>query len=67
MQPTPRLRTLPQAIAEIKSIDPETALTLRALRRMVDTGEIPTVSIASKKLINMDLLFAHLSCYNTDA
>lgn len=61
---TPRMRTLPKAYAEIKQIDPDTAITMRALRRMVKNGEIPTVNINSKKLINLDLLFDKLSCYN---
>lgn len=61
---TPRMRTIPQAYAEIKKKDPNTSLTLRALRRMVNNNEIPTVSVASKKLINLDLLFDKLSCYN---
>ena len=61
---TPRLRTIPQAYEEIKKDDPDTAFTIRALRRMVNTGEIPTVAINSKKLINMALLFDHISCYN---
>ena len=63
----PRLRTLPKAIEEIKKADPDTAMTMRALRRMVNTGEIPTVAVNSKKLINLDLLFKHISCCNTDA
>ena len=63
----PRLRTLPQAMEEIKKADPDTAMTMRALRRMVNTGEIPTVAVNSKKLINLDLLFKHISCCNTDA
>ena len=60
----PRLRTLPQAMEELKKADPDTALTMRALRRMVNTGELPTVAINSKRLINMALLFDHISCYN---
>ena len=64
----PRLRTLPQAFEELKREDPDTAMTMRALRHMVETGEIPTISIYSKKLVNMDLLYEHISCYNsTDA
>ena len=39
----PRMRTVPEAMAEIKKADPETALTLRALRRMVKNGEIPVI------------------------
>ncbi len=58
----PRLRTLPQAMEEIKKADPDTAMTMRALRRMVNTGELPTIHIESKRLINMALLFDYLSC-----
>lgn len=60
----PRLRTIPKALEEIQQADPDTALTMRALRRMVNTGELPTVAINSKRLINMNLLFDHVSCYN---
>ena len=61
---TPRMRTIPQAYKEIKANDPNSALSMRALRRMVSTGEIPSISVKSKKLINVDLLLEHLSCYN---
>ena len=66
MNRTPRLRTIPKAYDEIKCADPNTALTLRALRRMVAANEIPTVNIESKRLVNVDLLFEQLSCYNPD-
>ena len=60
----PRLRTIPQAYEEIKKYDPDTAFTIRALRRMVNTGELPTVAINSKRLINIDLLYDLFSFYN---
>lgn len=63
----PRMRTIPKAFDEIKKLDPDTSFTLRALRRMVNTGELPTVSINSKKLVNLDLLIDKLSCYNDSA
>ena len=63
----PRMRTLPKAYAEIKALDPNTAFTMRALRRMVNSGELPVVQINSKKLINLDLLLNMLSCYNETA
>lgn len=53
---TPRMRTIPEAAAELKRMDKNTAITLCALRRMVKTGEIPSVAIASKRLINMNQL-----------
>ena len=40
---------------------------MRALRRMVNTGELPVVQINSKKLINLDLLLNMLSCYTESA
>ena len=61
-----RMRTIPKAYKEIKALDPNTDLTLRALRRMVKSGEIPSVQIASKTLVNLDLLLEALSCYNKD-
>lgn len=63
----PRMRTLPKAYAEIKALDPNTAFTMRALRRMVNSGDLPVVQINSKKLINLDLLLHMLSCYNENA
>ncbi len=62
-----RMRTIPKAFEEIKQVDPDTDLTLRALRRMVSNGEIPVVRISNKVLINLDLLLDKLSCYNDDA
>lgn len=61
MTEVPRMRTAPEAIAELRKIDPNTALTLRALRRMMNTGEIPVVNVNSKRLLNLDTLFDYLS------
>ncbi len=62
-----RMRTIPKAFEAVKQADPNTDLTLRALRRMVNNGEIPVVRISNKVLINLDLLLDKLSCYNDDA
>lgn len=58
----PRMRTIDNAYAEIKAIDPQTDFTKRALRRMVATKEIPTTKIGNKNLINLDRLLEILSC-----
>lgn len=52
----PRMRTLPEAAAELKRMDENTAFTLTALRRMTKTGEIPSISVGNKKLVNLDIL-----------
>ena len=58
----PRMRTIDNAYAEIKAIDPQTDFTKRALRRMVANKEIPTTKIGNKNLINLDRLLEILSC-----
>ena len=63
----PRMRTIPQAFKEIKAIDPNTSITVSVLRRLVKEGAIETVQVANKRLLNLDLLFSRLSCYNGGA
>ncbi len=60
----PRMRTIPKAFDEVKKADPNTNLTLRALRRMVNNNEIPFVMVGTKRLVDLDLLFNVLSGYN---
>lgn len=64
---TPKMRTIPQAYKELKAADPNSAISLKGLRKMVSNGDIPSVFVQSKNLINVDLLFEHLSCYNQSA
>ena len=62
-----RMRSIPKAYEEIKKIDPDTCFSMRALRRLVGSGEIPTVKISNRVLINLDLLLDKLACYNESA
>ena len=55
------MRGIKQAVSEIKAVDPHTALTERALRRMVAEGTIPAVRVGRKQLINLDVLYAYLT------
>lgn len=41
----PRMRTIGEAIAEIRQADPGTAFTERALRRLVVSGAVPSVKV----------------------
>ena len=49
----PRMRGIKQAITELRQIDANTALTEKALRRLVIEGAVPSVR---KYLINFDIL-----------
>lgn len=57
----PRMRTLPEAMKEIRDADPHTQLTLATLRKMVDRGMIGTVPLGNYKLINLDELIRLLA------
>ena len=56
-----RMRTINEAAAWLREIDPETAFTPTALRRLVISGTLPSVRIGSKYLINLDTLEAFLA------
>ena len=55
-----RMRTAEGALQIIKEMDPETAVTLRSIRRLINTGTIPCVPVGRKKLVNVDGLLAYL-------
>lgn len=51
-----RMRLIKEAIAELKERDPDTALTEYALRRMVKSGQVPSVNAGNRYIVNMDVL-----------
>ena len=55
-----RMRTIDQAAAYMKSMDPETALTKTAIRRLVTTGALPSVMVGQKYLVALENLDAYL-------
>ena len=55
------MRTVKEAISELRKSDPNTALTERAIRRMVITHEIPSVKVGCKFLVNMAILEEYLN------
>ena len=58
----PRMRTITETIRLLKEQDPDTCLTETALRRMVISGELPSVvKVGSKYLINVDRLINYLN------
>ncbi len=54
------MRTLPEAERMLHELDESSAITLNALRRMVNEGRLPVTKIGSKRLINFDLLLRML-------
>ena len=61
---TPKMRTINQAIKEIKENDKDSALTERALRRLIKENKIVPIYVGNRALIDMDKLYAYLSGEN---
>jgi len=55
-----RLRLQKDAMAYIREKDPENALKPYALRQLIITGIIPTVTVGRKKLVNLDVLESYM-------
>lgn len=61
MNELPRMRTVRQAIAEIRRDDPQTAFSERALRQAIADGIIPVVYVGERKrLVNMAAVETYL-------
>lgn len=56
-----RMRTAEGALAIIREMDPDTAVSLRSIRRLINTGVVPCCPIGRKKLVNVDLLIGYLA------
>lgn len=61
MSTLPRMRTIKETIAELKQIDPQTAITEYYLRDLVNSGQIMFVKAGNKTLINFDKFLEFLS------
>lgn len=57
----PRMRGIDQAFDFLIGSDPECALTRTALRRLVVSGQIPSVRVGKKYLIDLDQLEHYLA------
>ena len=57
----PKLRLLSAAYKEILKDDPDTALTMNALRCLVKSGEIQTIQVGRKRLIDYEKLIEYLT------
>lgn len=54
------VRTIKGALEELKAIDPNTSVTLYAIRKMVKQNRIPYIKTGNKILINVDNLIHYI-------
>lgn len=57
----PRMRVLAQAIKLVQELDPQTAVSANYVRKLALSGEIPTVQVGNRRLINVDALLEYLT------
>lgn len=56
-----KMRLIKDVYNDIKENDPDTAITMCGLRRMVQMGVIPSVQVGRKRLINADTVMDYLN------
>nr|WP_316614731.1 hypothetical protein [uncultured Ruminococcus sp.] len=62
----PRMRTVSEAIQELKALDPHTAMTPYHIRRICLDGVLPTIKAGKKLLLNFDDLVEYMENPNSD-
>jgi hypothetical protein len=63
----PRMRLLKDTLPAVQEQDPDTALTVHAIRELALNGKIKSVMIGSRRrLINIDSLFDYLATGDTN-
>lgn len=55
-----RFRTVEQAYQEIIKLDPETAISKRLVKDLVYSGEVPSIKVGVKHLVDLDCLIEYL-------
>lgn len=56
-----KLRTIDQLYEEVKRIDPDTALTKTAIRRLVISGQLTSIKAGKKYLVSLEALEAYVA------
>lgn len=51
-----QMRTIDEAAGFLRQADPNTAVTKTALRRLVTSGQIPSVRVGAKYLVDLGVL-----------
>ncbi len=57
----PRMRTISEAAAELRALDPHTAMTPYHIRRLCLDGVLPTVKAGKKILLDLDTLIEYMA------
>lgn len=61
MKEIKKMRTIEQAYNDLKTIDPDTAITKNYIRDLVLGGDLPFLQVKSKRLIDLDDLSEYIN------
>lgn len=56
----PRLRTMKDAVEEIRRLDPGTAVSFNFVRCLVVSGKVPRLKSGKKYMVDVDLLIRYI-------
>ena len=56
-----RIRTIKQAVSEIKAVDPGSAISYHAIRTAILEGKIPATRAGCKYMIDLDLVMDYFA------
>ncbi len=56
----PRMRTISEAAAELRALDPNTGMTPYHIRRLCLDGVLPTVKAGKKILLDLNMLIEYM-------
>lgn len=54
-------RTIREAAAHFRTIDPQTSLTETAIRTLLRTGAVPSIRVGKKYLVSLEALESYLA------
>lgn len=60
------MRTIAEAVSEIRAQDPKTAVTPYRVRQLILSGVLPSVRAGNKYLIDLDVLIEYLKNPQSD-
>ena len=59
----PRIRSAVEALAEVRRLDPKTALKLHHIQRLMKSGAVPTIKAGNRIFVNFDMLIEYIAAH----
>ena len=57
----PKMRTATGVVDELRAVDPNTAVSVHLVRRLINSGAVPSVPSGNRKLVSVDAVCEYLA------